>query len=166
MSILNGPSDGTWSVFASKVVRERDDARYERDEARKELAAAKLRVSDLKHALGIDAQGWFDRFKQAQKECEIFKSRLDHAEADFDQAMHYETTRALNTKHERDKTRKKLASLKSQLTSAETARDEAVALLREIYEAQSQSCVGRDYPASEATPCGDCIWCRCRKIMA
>lgn len=166
MSVLDGPSDGTWSVFASKVVRERDDARYERDEARKELAAAKLRVSDLKHALGIDAQGWFDRFKQAQKECEIFKSRLDHAEADFDQEMHYETARDLDAERERDEAREELASLKSRLASAERARDEVVALLREIYDAQAQSCAGRDYSGSEATPCVECMWCRCRKIMA
>jgi hypothetical protein len=39
MSVLDDPSEGTWSVFASKVVRERDEARYERDEARDELAA-------------------------------------------------------------------------------------------------------------------------------
>jgi len=55
----------------------------ERDEAQTELAATKLRVSDLKHALGTDAQGWFDRFKQAQKEGEIFKTRLDDAEAEL-----------------------------------------------------------------------------------
>lgn len=29
MSVLDGPGEGTWSVFAQKVVRERDDAREE-----------------------------------------------------------------------------------------------------------------------------------------
>ena len=29
MSVLNGPCEGTWSVFAEKVVRERDEAREE-----------------------------------------------------------------------------------------------------------------------------------------
>lgn len=41
-SHLKGPSDGEWSVFAGKVVEERDSARQERDEAlsvlRKEVA--------------------------------------------------------------------------------------------------------------------------------
>ena len=36
MSVLNGPGEGTWSVFAGKVVQERDEARRERDEARRE----------------------------------------------------------------------------------------------------------------------------------
>ena len=88
MSVLDGPSDGTWSVFASKVVRERDDARFD------------------------------------------------------------------------------AASLKSRLALAQSERDEAVALLREIYDAQSQACVGRDYSGSEATLCGECMWCRARKMMA
>lgn len=29
MSVLDGPGEGTWSVFAQRVVRERDDAREE-----------------------------------------------------------------------------------------------------------------------------------------
>lgn len=88
MSVLNGPSDGTWSVFASKVVRERDDARFD------------------------------------------------------------------------------AASLKDRLALAQSARDEAVALLRDICDAQAQVCIGCDYPASEAKPCGECLWCRVRKIIA
>ena len=54
MSTLNGPGEGTWSVFAAKVVEERDRLRgvcdlrlhimerleKERDEARAQLAAA------------------------------------------------------------------------------------------------------------------------------
>ncbi len=38
MSVLDGPGEGTWSVFAQKVVEERDKAIEERDEALRLLA--------------------------------------------------------------------------------------------------------------------------------
>ncbi len=38
MSVLDGPGEGTWSVFAQKVVEERDRAIEERDEALRLLA--------------------------------------------------------------------------------------------------------------------------------
>lgn len=88
MSVLDGPGEGTWSVFAAKVMEERDDARRERDEARYELTATKLRVSDLKHALGTDAQGWFDRFKQAQNERDLWERRARAAVASMDVRPH------------------------------------------------------------------------------
>jgi hypothetical protein len=42
MSVLDGPGEGTWSVFAMKVVEERD-------EARAELATAKAEIEALKY---------------------------------------------------------------------------------------------------------------------
>jgi hypothetical protein len=38
MSVLDGPGEGTWSVFAQKVVEQRDRAIEERDEALRLLA--------------------------------------------------------------------------------------------------------------------------------
>jgi phage shock protein A len=37
MSVLNGPGEGTWSVFAMKVVEERDEARAEVERLRTAL---------------------------------------------------------------------------------------------------------------------------------
>lgn len=38
MSVLNGPNEGNWSVFAEKIVKERDALREELDQLRKEAA--------------------------------------------------------------------------------------------------------------------------------
>ena len=59
MSVLDGPGEGTWSVFAQKVVEERDRAIEERDEAlrllatrveAKRLDAAQEEIADLRLA--------------------------------------------------------------------------------------------------------------------
>lgn len=61
-----------WRAKVAEVERERDEARalrtVEAEKARHEAALLKMRLSDLKHALGIDAAGWFDRFKRAERE--------------------------------------------------------------------------------------------------
>ena len=63
MSVLDGPGEGTWSVFAAKVVAERDRLRgvcdlrlhimerleKERDEARAQLAEMREEYAHLKH---------------------------------------------------------------------------------------------------------------------
>ena len=72
MSVLDGPGEGTWSVFALKAVEERDEARealaeshraasvlrdqvivatHERDEALDQLATAQREVDRLREAL-------------------------------------------------------------------------------------------------------------------
>ena len=45
---LQGVSDGTWSVFAEKVVRERDDARDEAAQLKAQLAVA---MADFEQSL-------------------------------------------------------------------------------------------------------------------
>jgi hypothetical protein len=45
MSVLDGPGEGTWSVFALKAVEERD-------EARERLQDALKRIEQLKAAIG------------------------------------------------------------------------------------------------------------------
>lgn len=47
MSVLDGPGEGTWSVFAQKVVEERDRAREELAEVRAELDALRFPRSYL-----------------------------------------------------------------------------------------------------------------------
>ena len=63
MSVLDGPGEGAWSVFAAKVVEERDRLRgvcdlrlhimerleKERDEARAQLAEMREEYAHLKH---------------------------------------------------------------------------------------------------------------------
>ena len=64
MSVLDGPGEGTWSVFAAKVVAERDEAQWyaeglraalaiveaERDEARAEVE----RLRGVLHVMSLD----------------------------------------------------------------------------------------------------------------
>jgi hypothetical protein len=44
MSVLNGPGEGTWSVFAMKVTEERDEARYQLQEEKKKVADLEKRL--------------------------------------------------------------------------------------------------------------------------
>jgi hypothetical protein len=71
MSILDGPSEGTWSVFATKVVEERDALREKVASLEAELACAKA-FHDV-----------------AVKERDFYNVRLMHAEADAEQAIAY-----------------------------------------------------------------------------
>jgi len=41
MSVLNGPGEGTWSVFAQKVVEERDELKWELRSLQEENAKLK-----------------------------------------------------------------------------------------------------------------------------
>jgi len=72
MSVLNGPGEGTWSVFAMKVVEERDELRYK-------LAGEAAHIKSLEGLL-VDAV----------RERDELKARLAHAEADAEQAIHNE----------------------------------------------------------------------------
>jgi len=71
MSVLDGPGEGTWSVFAQKVVEERDALREKVASLEAELACAKA-FHDV-----------------AVKERDFYKTRLAHAEADAEQAIAY-----------------------------------------------------------------------------
>jgi len=55
MSVLDGPGEGTWSVFALKVVQEREELRFKLDEAVRErdvlLEDNERLLSDLHDAL-------------------------------------------------------------------------------------------------------------------
>jgi len=91
MSVLDGPGEGTWSVFAAKVVEERDELRHklageaahikslegllvdavrERDEARAALARTDRARRDSENA-------W-------EEEYDAMKRERDEARADFD----------------------------------------------------------------------------------
>ena len=51
MSLSDGPGEGTWSVFAQKVVEERDEAREQLADVRKQLEATKLALRKARAAL-------------------------------------------------------------------------------------------------------------------
>jgi hypothetical protein len=51
MSTLNGPSEGTWSVFALKVVEERDRAQQQLQEAKQEIIRLKKIIQQLEQSL-------------------------------------------------------------------------------------------------------------------
>ena len=132
MSVLDGPGEGTWSVFAQKVVEERDELRYklageaahiksledllvaaanERDALRAEVEMLRgvgcretkdgepesgpcgvcLRCAEERGAedvaLRIAAE---HRAMVAEYERDELKTRLAHAEADAEQAIHNE----------------------------------------------------------------------------
>jgi len=72
MSVLDGPGEGTWSVFALKVVEERDELRHK-------LAGEAAHIKSLEGLL-VDAV----------RERDELKTRLAHAEADAEQAIHNE----------------------------------------------------------------------------
>lgn len=45
MSVLDGPGEGTWSVFAMKVVEERDEARAEVERLRERVQQLEAEVA-------------------------------------------------------------------------------------------------------------------------
>jgi hypothetical protein len=47
------------------------------EKARREVMLLKMRVSDLKFALGTDAMGWFDRFKHAERERDEARAEVE-----------------------------------------------------------------------------------------
>jgi len=51
MSVLNGPSEGTWSVMAGKWLEERDQARQELYEAKLEIDRLKSVIKNLESSL-------------------------------------------------------------------------------------------------------------------
>ena len=73
MSVLNGPGEGTWSVFAAKVVAERDALR-----------------SQLENVLDNHVEGcWQARCFDAERNRDLAITQLRHAEADAEQAVAY-----------------------------------------------------------------------------
>ena len=81
MSTLNGPGEGTWSVFAEKVVEERDRLRgvcdlrlhimerleKERDEARAEVQEYRDQLRKLPDANRVASQDAFRRGAEAMR---------------------------------------------------------------------------------------------------
>jgi hypothetical protein len=66
MSVLDGPGEGTWSVFAMKVVEERDEAR-----------------ADFANACDVGRRQEA-RAEKAERERDELKARLAHVEAERD----------------------------------------------------------------------------------
>jgi hypothetical protein len=84
MSVLNGPGEGTWSVFAQKVVEERD--------------ALRDHVESLKAQLEC-AQAFHN---VALRERDLAITQLRHAEADAEQAVAYAEQERKRAERERD----------------------------------------------------------------
>jgi hypothetical protein len=90
MSILDGPGEGTWSVFAQKVVEERDELRHK-------LAGEAAHIKSLEGLL-VDAADERDkaRAEVARRErehaalLETAQKALATTEADAEQAIHNE----------------------------------------------------------------------------
>jgi len=75
-------------VGCAAALTARDEARALREvdaeKARREVLLLKTRVSDLKHVLGTDAIGWFDRFKRAERERDEARAELASWRGNFD----------------------------------------------------------------------------------
>jgi len=55
MSVLNGPSEGTWSVMAGKWLEERDQAKQELYEAKLEIDRLKSVIKNLEASLVVSS---------------------------------------------------------------------------------------------------------------
>lgn len=71
MSVWNGPNEGDWSVFAMKVVEQRDEAQQDLYEARKELAALKAERDRLRSDLSEADLAFAREAGAAQERSEI-----------------------------------------------------------------------------------------------
>lgn len=76
MSVLNGPGEGTWSVFALKVVEQRDAALEEIERLKGELDDADLVMQDALGHLRAAADGWRAKYEAAHAENERLKTLL------------------------------------------------------------------------------------------
>ena len=56
MSIRNGPGEGTWSVFAMKVVEERDALQHENSNLRKALELICKQLAPREQLVEVDGQ--------------------------------------------------------------------------------------------------------------
>lgn len=78
------------------ALRQRDEARALRavdaEKVNREIRLLQGRVSDLKFALGSDATGWFDRFKNSERERDEANAQV---ELMLKHGVHTEETRAL-----------------------------------------------------------------------
>ena len=108
---MDGPGEGTWSVFALKVVEERDSLRQE------------LELAKAFHDV-------------ACKERDFYKTRLAHAEADAEQAIHsvqQESAKALSDAlDERNRARSERDQADAYIEKLRTERDELSAQLMRI----------------------------------
>ena len=85
MSVLDGPGEGTWSVFAAKVMEERDDARRERDEALAKYQFMVDRAADEK----LDGyRELASRLAAAENERDLWERRARAAVASMDVRPH------------------------------------------------------------------------------
>lgn len=78
MSVLNGPGEGTWSVFAVKVVAERDEARAEAARLRRLLNMAE----DELIAADDHGRREANRADTIEAEVEALKAERDEARAE------------------------------------------------------------------------------------
>lgn len=124
------PGEGTWSVFAEKVVRERDELQARLGEI--------LGAEDICSKVGRPCLKCMESFGQklakVESERDVLASRLAHAEADAEQAIHHEQVQRAEAVSaaldERNVAR-------SERDEARRERDEALALLAKMRGALS-----------------------------
>lgn len=143
MSTLNGPGEGTWSVFAAKVVEERDRLRgvcdlrlHIMERLEKERDEAQWHAEGLRAALAlVEAERDEARAKIAglpawQKGCEQALGDL----ADAEEAIARLYTERDEARAEAKRRLDELNMVQSQLTLALHARDEARAEVQDYRE--------------------------------
>lgn len=99
MSVLDGPGEGTWSVFAAKVVEERDQLR---DHV--ESLKAQLECAQAFHNVAL-------------RERDLAITQLRHVDADAEQAVAYAEQERKRAERERNVLVEMLAHLFQQDTS-------------------------------------------------
>lgn len=124
MSVLDGPGEGTWSVFAVKVVAERDEARAEIARLRRLLNMAEDEL------IAADDHGRREakRADNVEAEVEALKAERDKALArcetlrELADAAAYEQgvaqRRMMDAQRERDEARAELAALRKRVVEA------------------------------------------------
>lgn len=76
MSVLDGPGEGSWSVFAVKVAEERDAALEEVERLKSALEDADLVMYDAVGHARAAADGWKAKYEAAHAENERLKTLL------------------------------------------------------------------------------------------
>lgn len=114
----------------------------QRDDVRREVAALKQRISDLKLALGDNA-GWFDRARAAESERDVLAARLREVERELgDVKMHAKAIAdAADRMHEHEKRQDEM--LGAALREKDALRAE-VARLRELMREVRMYALGTD----------------------
>ena len=105
MSVLDGPGEGTWSVFALKVAEERDELRHK-------LAGEAAHIKSLEGLL-VDAVRERDEERKAYMDLMAERNQI-HAERDEARA-HTSTAAFMRIEKQRDEARAEVEMLRERL---------------------------------------------------